>query len=743
MRPLTLFVILPVVLTVGAAQNSSVVNRGPVGVFTQADGKTPQYKTLPDKMVATTVDPLSIRVELTESRTTIAHARTKLSLRLIDGMPAIRVYEAGWISKVPTARQRAVATTSTAASAGSSVRPHTWLARFTGNPGDRVRVHIRLRSQIVGKNTGSPTPTNIRGYAKVDVGDDKVIEFQKDLDAKRYLSDHIVPLGASGRVDIKIETGVLLTSTAKTAASYAMTFDISIEPIRGIISSMAPYGPLCGPDVYGITWADGSKRYVRTILENAIPSSPTLLIVGAGRLNLPLPGMTCNLLTVPLALVPAKTTAAGRIISDFPSFPASLMVDVNFQYAVSNSGSLHMSKGMGFRVFLDSPEPYEHFDINHVLSTGQSLAIGGLGAPVLSKKQNYENLMFGKGLLGYGTGKQNQLSPLVEQFWETMSSGLSSIASQLYITPYNNSGSSPKNKHNLLVSVHAQPGLPYALLKKGTQPFSTGMNQFRLAQLIAATQNKSHVIRCVTCVHGETDHTFYNSNYAKDLIEWQADYEAEIQTRGQTEPVPMLHSQMSSFTSYQSKTSVIPGQQLAVSVTNPRKLPLVMPKYFLEYRDGVHLTSEAYRQMGEYYGKVYNHVILEGATWEPLRPVRLSRTGAVISVRFHVPEPPLVLDTTLVSDPGDYGFEYADNSGSQPTIKSVRLVDEDTVEITLSSVPKTGAISVLTYAFYGKSGAPAGPRTGARGCLRDSDLTPSRNNSPLFNWAVHFGYLVR
>ena len=42
------------------------------------------------------------------------------------------------------------------------------------------------------------------------------------------------------------------------------------------------------------------------------------------------------------------------------------------------------------------------------------------------------------------------------------------------------------------------------------------------------------------------------------------------------------------------------------------------------------------------------------------------------------------------------------------------------------------------YAFTGVAGATGGPTTGARGNLRDSDATPSRNGSPLWNWAVHF-----
>ena len=137
------------------------------------------------------------------------------------------------------------------------------------------------------------------------------------------------------------------------------------------------------------------------------------------------------------------------------------------------------------------------------------------------------------------------------------------------------------------------------------------------------------------------------------------------------------------------------------------------------------------------------HVFLEGGTWEPLRPVQASRTGDRIRVRFHVPEPPLVFDTTLVSDPGNFGFEFLDDSGATPTIRSVQLLDEDTIEIRLSATPKSTAAKFVAYAFTGIPGNAAGPRTGARGNLRDSDDSRSRHGNKLYNWCVHFEIPVK
>ena len=201
----------------------------------------------------------------------------------------------------------------------------------------------------------------------------------------------------------------------------------------------------------------------------------------------------------------------------------------------------------------------------------------------------------------------------------------------------------------------------------------------------------------------------------------------------------MLHTQFSSWTRLAGlpTTSIIPAAQLAAHVNAPGKIVLVGAKYHLPYVvDGVHLSNEGYRHMGEDYAKVYRHVILEGKTWEPLRPKTVARAGAVITVKMHVPAPPLVMDTTLVSDPGNKGFEWA---GAE-TIASVAISGPDTLVITLSAAPAAGGR--LRYAFTGTSGALGGPTTGPRGNLRDSDATPSRFGYPLHNWCIHFDQAV-
>ncbi|AKU99528.1 Endo-1,4-beta-xylanase Z precursor [Labilithrix luteola] len=392
---------------------------------------------------------------------------------------------------------------------------------------------------------------------------------------------------------------------------------------------------------------------------------------------------------------------------------------------------------------------FVHYDINHVLGTGQSLSVGSVGTPPLTLTQPYDNLSFVTGVMTEATGLTSFI-PLVEGDLctgttiavETMSSGMANLVTKMARESLLVDQPAGKTSHDLLVSVHGLGGIAYSGLKKGTSAYATGMAQVTAGKALTTDAGKSYVVRAVTNVHGESDHVALNANYAADLAQWQADYEADVKAlTGQSEPIPMFQTQMSSWTKLGtplSTTSAIPLAQLAAHVASGGKIVLVGPKYHLPYApDGVHLTNVGYRHMGEDYAKAYRRVVMEGKPWEPIRPRTITRKGAVITVTFHVPSPPLALDTTRVTDPGNYGFEYVDDSDVTPGIDEIVVSSADTVTITLFSAP-TGANARLRYAYRGIPGAPGGPKTGPRGNLRDSDSTASRNGDPLYNWCVHF-----
>lgn len=397
----------------------------------------------------------------------------------------------------------------------------------------------------------------------------------------------------------------------------------------------------------------------------------------------------------------------------------------------------------------EPPSPYKAYDINHVLSTGQSLAVGVSGAPPTTLTQPFHNLMFNTGVMAGGEDLTS-FEPLVEGDFipgskvrvETMSASFANLVADLALA----SG----QPHDVLLSNHASGAKSYWQLKKGTKHYANGMAQVTAAAEIAKRLGKTYVVRAVTTVHGESDHADRSTRYSQDLLEWQSDYQKDVQAiTGQTEPVPMFETQISSWTRMMggTETSGIPMAQLEAHVKSRARgiggVVLVGPKYHLPYSgDGVHLSMEGYRQMGEDYAKAYKRVVIDRQPWEPLRPLSVTREGAVITIKFIVPAPPVVLDTTLVSDPGHFGFEYFDSAGtSTPVITSVEVTDPDTVRITLDREP-TAENRRVRYAYTAARHLKAGPTTGPRGNLRDSDSTRSRSNKRLFNWCIHFDEAV-
>jgi hypothetical protein len=99
--------------------------------------------------------------------------------------------------------------------------------------------------------------------------------------------------------------------------------------------------------------------------------------------------------------------------------------------------------------------------------------------------------------------------------------------------------------------------------------------------------------------------------------------------------------------------------------------------------------------MGEKVGQVYYERFIRGGDWRPLHPTGVAREGRTITVRFHVPVPPLrwddAIDTPLAW-PNGRGFEVRAGA-DQIDISGVAIVGGDSVRITCASdLPASGVI---------------------------------------------------
>jgi hypothetical protein len=281
------------------------------------------------------------------------------------------------------------------------------------------------------------------------------------------------------------------------------------------------------------------------------------------------------------------------------------------------------------------------------------------------------------------------------------------------------------------------------------KPFDEAMMQVADAKALAAAAGVKYTVRAVTAIHGESDHYERQfpldgsdgakgaiTNYADALVEWQRDYDTAIRgATGQTESVPLFISQMANWND--TPNSEIPSRQLEAHVRAPGRVIVIGATYQLPYaEDCIHFTNRGEKQLGEYFAKAYQRVVTEKGVWEPVRPRQVTAAGNTVTVRFHVPKPPLVLDTTLVSDPGKYGFEVVDGSGASVNVENVALTAPDAVTLTVSSSNLAGAH--VRYAYTAQPLTCPGPQTGPRGNLRDSDGASSESGSPLYNWSLSF-----
>ena len=353
--------------------------------------------------------------------------------------------------------------------------------------------------------------------------------------------------------------------------------------------------------------------------------------------------------------------------------------------------------------------------LRQILSSGQSLSVGAVGSPALSTSQPFNNQMLSTG--------NTALVPLVEPATGA-SAGVESMSSSLANQLRSLVGSEFRN----VVTLHGVGGTAYSGLKKGTAPYSNGQAQQTASFNLALTQGRPHLVQAVTIVHGETDEAngVTASQYRDMLVEWQNDYQTDARAlTGQTGTLPLFTCQMSSWMRYgRTRPNTALGQLMAAR-EHPGKIHLVAPKYIFDYSDQVHMKPYSYRRLGEYYGKVMKRVLVDRQPWMPLAPVSIVRGGKIITARFHVPSPPLQLDTIGVMASPNHGFEFIDSTSSA-RITRVRISGPDTVTLELDRVP-TGANPTLGYALTGVLNTTAGRNiaTAPKGNLRDSDSTPA------------------
>lgn len=358
-----------------------------------------------------------------------------------------------------------------------------------------------------------------------------------------------------------------------------------------------------------------------------------------------------------------------------------------------------------------------------VLVLGQSLGAGVLSSPALTTTADATSrvVMFSGGIRALGTGQtsvdlnsvltKDRLLALVAEAEVAQESPAAQLARVLSAGLASNIG--------VLVSNHAIGGQPYSAIKKGTQPYANALTAVRRAAIIAGLRELDlEVVAHV--IHGENDRAAAAGVYRGYLEEWQSDLTDDVQNivAGHGE-VLFYVSQLANWTDYGDATSAVPQDIAAAADANPGKIVLVGSRYLGTTVDGIHLDNTSSAELGDIHAMAE---LRQRASSPPcLRALPWTRSGATITLPLDVPTLPVVLDTSRVSNPGNYGLVYEQTGGTPATISGVSVSGSD-LTITLDTDPGAPSAEYLRIAIDGTAGADGGPTTGPRTCVRDSTV---------------------
>ena len=381
------------------------------------------------------------------------------------------------------------------------------------------------------------------------------------------------------------------------------------------------------------------------------------------------------------------------------------------------------------------------WDWSGIIGTGQSLSVGTQGLPVVSTNQTYGNLKLSTDHLPWPIDPNDTnlaLVPLVEPVGRLAPGYPSSWPDNINgETPHSAMGNQITTLvrgalgHDF-VSVHGAVGedgqgmiyLKKNAVQKGVNghSYEAAMIETKAITRLAKAAGKIYGVGAIIVTHGESDAG--NANYENELRQLWQDYNSDLPAiTGQKQKIQMIVSQQNSCADRSASTLA----QWKVGVDHPADIVCSGPKYQYPSADGVHLTAEGYRQLGEKYGQVYYQRVILGKNWQPLQLTKVKRHGLVITVRYHVPVPPLVWETNFEAPHQSVeewtrgkGFEVSTASGARVAIASV-AISGNAVVITCASDPGPGAR--VGYAMIGEKARMATPFPGTFrwGLLRDSD----------------------
>ena len=405
-------------------------------------------------------------------------------------------------------------------------------------------------------------------------------------------------------------------------------------------------------------------------------------------------------------------------------------------------------------------------ELNHIVLMGQSNAEGADAKPALSTAPTgWGALMFARGIATWKS-TDNPTTPesraasgfnlveMVAQTYETRANAMADAYKARLTNASRFSPTTPEEGLQILTSFSGLGGRKLTELGPEDDGASgrvgarvpgghwpTMLDDIRRAKATAAAAGTAYRLPAWIFDQGESegDMTMYYggevlqpsalvASYTSKALAMAVEFDSAVRAiTGQTRPIPLFVTPAS----YNQLTSTA---WMDVADASPLVF-MVGPRYQMpsaknasnglsgssqDWGNVIHYNSDGQRWIGEMCAKVMHRVLNEGEDWQPLRVLSAAKVDAThIDLTFHVPRPPLVIDTTLMAKARGYGVSiYAGSldapTGKQPATAVELRPDGRTVRMTFASIPAGALLAVgQAYCDLGATYAVASVGVGA------------------------------
>ena len=322
---------------------------------------------------------------------------------------------------------------------------------------------------------------------------------------------------------------------------------------------------------------------------------------------------------------------------------------------------------------------------NHIVSYGQSLAIGSQGTPRLSTNEGLDNLCLGTmpasntgagatTFVPFGDGSFHTLDNT--QGNEVPAISTTNQWRKLYLRQRNLTTDLTKQ---FVINSCGAGGMAIEELSKGASPnlYNQVPDLITQAKAAAVAAGGTYGVVVIYYVQGDSnyfkagfDHT--ESGYLAKFNQLKADLIADVKAiTGQIDPPLFLTVQAgTSFGSTIDDCAI--GNAQITAGTNHTGCYLASPYYMTPNVAQVtneHMTNDGYRWVGNKCGHLLHKLLDLDEGWAPTMLTNASFRGSQVLLACHTPQPPLqsqpcYLDATTTTTFPDLGFRAGDDSGA-------------------------------------------------------------------------------